>query len=230
MVNQMLRIPSGCVLWLDLTEDAGNVVYDRSGHGNNGKVYGAMYVKSPPSPGRLFDGIDDYIDCGNDESLDITDAITIGAWFNARKWRRYNHIIAKQGGAPDNSYLMEQDSTYPRIHAGVWDGSAWHLATSGDLKTNTWYYGVMTFDGSYVKLYINGNLVDSVAYSGTIHSTPDQPVIIGKFPPDGNYWDGLIALVHIFNRPLSPSEIKYLYEETQKLIMRRIVPSDIRMR
>lgn len=54
---------------------------DSSGNDNDGDVYGA----TAGVPGKFgnalsFDGVNDYVDCGNDASLDITTAITIEAW------------------------------------------------------------------------------------------------------------------------------------------------------
>jgi len=71
------------VLWVrgQLSRRKGSVLADLSKKGNNGTIYGATYVNTPLGNSVLsFDGIDDYCDMGNDESLDITDEITVEAW------------------------------------------------------------------------------------------------------------------------------------------------------
>jgi len=62
-------------------------VYDFSGNGNNGTVYGDISDSDSgaTSEGRInggymFDGDGDYVDVGDDESLNITNAITVSAW------------------------------------------------------------------------------------------------------------------------------------------------------
>ncbi|RLI91232.1 MAG: hypothetical protein DRO95_04750, partial [Candidatus Altiarchaeales archaeon] len=53
---------------------------DISKYGNDGTIYGATWTDGKFGKALSFDGVDDYVDCGNDSSLDITDAITIEAW------------------------------------------------------------------------------------------------------------------------------------------------------
>jgi len=42
-----------------------------------------------------FDGKDDYVDCGNDESLNITEAITIEAWVRHDEGGVYDGILQR---------------------------------------------------------------------------------------------------------------------------------------
>jgi len=60
----------------------GGKVIDTSGYGNDGVVHGATLVPGLEQLGNAlsFDGVDDYVDCGNDASLNVTNAITIEAW------------------------------------------------------------------------------------------------------------------------------------------------------
>ena len=56
---------------------------DESGSGNDGIVYGATLTEDRfinSDSAYSFDGVDDYIDVGDDNSLKMTDAITISAW------------------------------------------------------------------------------------------------------------------------------------------------------
>ena len=83
------------------------------------------------------------------------------------------------------------------------------------IQTGVWYHVVGTYDGTNVKIYVNGILENSVAYSSTPGAT-DQPLVIGRFY--GNYNDyylhGKIDQVRIFDKALSPGEINSLYNET----------------
>ncbi|MCK4784168.1 MAG: hypothetical protein KAV87_10485, partial [Desulfobacteraceae bacterium] len=59
----------------------GTNVPDQSGTGNDGTINGAPLVIEGPFDNALqLDGISDYVDCGNAESLNITDKLTISAW------------------------------------------------------------------------------------------------------------------------------------------------------
>lgn len=63
-----------CRLYYPFYEGEGSTLHDLSGYNNHGTIYGATW----DGKALVFDGINDYIDSGNDASLNITDAITIG--------------------------------------------------------------------------------------------------------------------------------------------------------
>ena len=71
---------SSLVLHCTFDEGSGSVVKDISGNGNDGTINGAEFVKLKSGYALRFDGVDDYVDCGEGPSLDIADAITLEAW------------------------------------------------------------------------------------------------------------------------------------------------------
>ena len=75
---------TGNVLLLHMDESSGTIV-DYSREGNNGtKSGGVTYSASGKfGTGLSFGGSDGYVDCGNDVSLQITDAITAEAWIKS---------------------------------------------------------------------------------------------------------------------------------------------------
>ena len=71
----------GNVLYLPGLCGGSNKIYDRSPYANIGTITGATWGKTPGGVWCLsFDGSDDCVNCGNDASLDIADAITIEVW------------------------------------------------------------------------------------------------------------------------------------------------------
>jgi len=230
MVNQMIKIPRGCVLWLDLTEDTGNIVYDHSGHGNNGKVYGAVLEKRLPFIGRKFDGVDDYVEVPDSESLDITD-YTVSLWV---KWRgegtsgkNYWTLINRNSGGlgvDDPYHIYVTTSGVIEARVGTVDST---VSSNVDIRDGKWYFVALTRKGTTVSIYINGELKDTG--TGEIISGSGS-LTIGVWPAYKDYFNGIIAHVSIYNRALNLLEIKYLYEEFQKRVFRRIAPLEIRMR
>ncbi|MHC4363024.1 MAG: hypothetical protein ACYSTZ_09365, partial [Planctomycetota bacterium] len=66
-----------------LDEGSGNTVYDSGTSGNDGTFESDPQWVAGYYGGALgFDGADDNIDCGNDDSFNITDEITLSAWIN----------------------------------------------------------------------------------------------------------------------------------------------------
>ena len=63
-------------------EGSGTTAHDTSGNANDGKIHGAEFVKVGDGYALRFDGVDDYVDCGSDKSLDLREALTIEAWIH----------------------------------------------------------------------------------------------------------------------------------------------------
>jgi len=198
---------SGLVLALFMDEGRGDRVIDYSGKGNHGTIYGARWVKLNGVWTLSFDGVDDYCDCGNDESLDITDAITIEAW-------------VKQISAGDSSYPRITDK-YPAPCMYIegtrtlrWYGKIGGVShdlrvASNALQSNVWQHLVLTYDKADGKVrgYVNGVLKGVVTTSGGELSTTTNLLLIGDSQVADRHFHGLISEVRIYNRALSADEI-----------------------
>ena len=230
MVNQMIKIPEGCVLWLDLTEPTGNVVYDHSGHGNNGKVYGAVLEKRLPFIGRRFDGVDDYVEVPDSPSLNSTDEITLIVWSVRQEFGDLGTMIGKS-----YQYLLAYHDS-DTIYFNYYDGSAWVGSTYSNRKITDSLFHLIAATYSVsrgtVQIFVDGDLDNEKSVTANPINVTTNKLSIGytlKWSPSW-YLKGLIAHVSIYNRALTVKEIKYLYEEFQKRVFRRIDPLNIRMR
>ena len=65
----------------------------------------------------------------------------------------------------------------------------------------------MTFDGTTLRMFMNGILVKSSAVSGTV-AAASGALRIGGNSVWGEYFKGLIDEVRIYNRPLTAAEIQ----------------------
>ena len=83
------------------------------------------------------------------------------------------------------------------------------------LVVGTWYHVVITYDGTNVKLYLNNNLLGSVADSGNGNDLTmvSHLNVTGGYPgyPSSYPWDGMTDEVGIWSRALSTTEIADLY-------------------
>jgi hypothetical protein len=86
-------------------------------------------------------------------------------------------------------------------------------ATSGTLPLNTWYHAVATYDGSTMRLYLNGVQVGSAAKAGTLATSASVPVAMGRSPEGSNYLQGALDDVRLYNRALTAGEINFLFSE-----------------
>ena len=75
------------------------------------------------------------------------------------------------------------------------------------LPANTWSYLTETYDGSTLRLYVNGTQVASTAHTGTI-ATSTNPLQIGGDSIYGQFFAGLIDEVRVYNRALTAAQIQ----------------------
>lgn len=207
LVNPFLHPPSlhpSCVLALLPQWDDKWVDY--SGRGNHGIVHGA----TPTAKGRhgfaySFDGVDDYVDCGNDASLNITDTITIEA--------RVNNKLTVGTGFIGSKALKHSDWAY-RLYVNpfsvtfdIWTPGRTFI--TAPVTTDVWTHIVGAYDGVQMKLHVNGLLESSAGKTGSIHVNT-LPVLVGVSNDVNaatffNYFNGLIPLIRIYNAAWSPN-------------------------
>ena len=179
---------------------------------NHGTAYGGATTTSDAIYGRAgyFDGIGGYVDCGKDDSLDITDAITVEAWVNTNSQGEYRKIATK-GNASDSSFYFSQGLGSHKTYFGVrnQDSDVKHAVYDQYLPIGEWVHLVGTYDGSSVNLYWNGILVATEPHSGLIY-TNNYPVRISGYTTGGEIFDGIIDEFRIYNRALTPTEVQIL--------------------
>jgi hypothetical protein len=116
-----------------------------------------------------------------------------------------------QGGSYGINYVLgaSGNSTSNANLAASFYKTNWY-ATNGSYTlstTNTWYHIVGTFDGTTVKLYVNGVLVQSANATGQISTSNESGIRLMRRWDGGDYWGGRLASVKIYNNALSLSDI-----------------------
>ena len=154
---------------------------------------------------------DDYIDCGNDASLDVgTENFTVAVW------------VKKGATNPNNSGIISTftsvgwflevpnaDSSTLRLLAKSSTSDYWDKTITNVLTTDTWVHLAVVMDRSANGiLYINGIFKqewDLTAYGGDFSG---GDLNIGRRT---NSWNGSLSNPKIYNRALSTEEIELLY-------------------
>ncbi|MBU1000367.1 LamG domain-containing protein, partial [Patescibacteria group bacterium] len=196
---------------------AGEAV-DSSGVGNHGTSYGGANTVPGKSSefgnAGSFNGSSDYVNCGNDASLQITGTITIQAWIKPMNLVDSSHygIVRMQEnvGSYLNAYAFTTDwknniRFYKALYNDVFNKNV-------GFENDTWYHVATThtFSTGETKLFYDGRLVRSEFFSTYV------PTYQNNYPlriADGQWgkFNGLIDDVRIYNRVLSPEEISSLY-------------------
>ena len=167
-----------------------------------------------------FDGTNDGVNCGTDTAFDITgQAITIEAWIYAESWKSNiweGSILIKENNN-NNSGFMFRAGNGGRLGFGMGvGGGGWtEINTSSSvLNLNTWHHVAVTYDGSKMRLYVDGDPVDSSSTNISFGNSSTTPLSIGYHTSTGRHWDGRIDEVRLWNVVRSEAEINaYMNDE-----------------
>jgi len=191
-----------------------NTTIDFSKNLNHGTVYGPTILPGLIDKCLSFDGVDDYVDLAAKPAFDLT-KLTILVWVNATSFKTdlHNGIVCKRKWAKRCFSLYTWDKwLFASIHVG---GVTYPFGGS-ELPKHSWQHLSLTYDREQALLYRNANLIHTNdTMSGDLDIYTDQPLEIARF--DGNInlcWTGLIDHVTIYNRILTPSDIKRHAERT----------------
>lgn len=202
-------LPSGLVGWWRFNGDA----TDSSSIGNDGIVYGGEnYFDSPMGKALIFDGESDYVGCGNDTSLDITQAITIEAWVKPSAFLANpdHSTIATKALA---YYFQVDGSGYLRVYQYNTSPAGYH-SSNNPILLNVWQHVAYTYDGSNVRMFINGVLDKTIPVTGTIQVSNKHLGIGMNLDASGNpypnfyrQFQGEIDEVRIWNTALTADQL-----------------------
>jgi len=202
------------VSWWKFDEGSGTIAYDSAGS-NHGFIYGATRKVGPIDGVLSFDGVDDYVDCGNDNSLAITNNLTIAAWVKRESAAgSTNEIIVSKYNGGKRSYrlfFIGNDRIRWWLSQDGGTTNRKYVSSTLQITDTNWHFIAATFKSGSLRIYIDGvNRTDSG--KGNISSifASTEPLFIGQ-ENSGSYFNGLIDDVRICNRVLSAEEIQQLY-------------------
>lgn len=234
-------IRKGLVLYFTFDEKA-DKVKDWSGLDHPGLVCEAQYTPQGRSGGAyVLDGENDHIAITDSARLVIRKELTLAVWVNLASFgpggygNEHGYIInrgddlwwnpayclgyAKGSGAGQPRW-PGQPGPFPALFHVCNDtdnqqGGGKTVVSTTLLKPDAWYHLAGTYDGSALKIYINGKLEAQEAYSGLLRSY-SAPVFVGGGGLSGSSWGnqftvhGTIDEVIIWDRALAADEIASL--------------------
>jgi hypothetical protein len=153
-----------------------------------------------------FDGIDDYCDTG----LTASD---IGMYDSSYSCESIFSIPNTSGDK--HIFGTIHNSTRRGLHIGVRNSYFYHGHYGADnnlfypsIVVNKMYHLFWTYDGTYSRIYVNGELLDTGAIGSFLGTTN---ILIAKAFSTSTHYNMNIAIAKIYNRALAASEIKQNY-------------------
>jgi len=226
--KNLINQAQGLVGYWSFDEGSGNIARDYSGNGNNGTLLNSTSW----TIGKVGNAIINT-SAGTDVEIPRTPILnptspnlTIAAWIKVYNYAPSNtcQTIVEGSGNLNlrTGYYLgfhECAGDYLKFKAG--NGSIWAAApdfSQSNIPINEWVFVAGVLTPSKVSLYLNGELKTSSSHSLGSISYENYPIRIGSLSYIsrlGYPLNGLIDEVRIYNRALSDSEIKALYEATK---------------
>ncbi|MBU0477655.1 LamG domain-containing protein [bacterium] len=198
----------GLVAYWNFDEGKGSIAKDSSSNRNNGEIYGAKYVKVQEGYALEFDGVNNYVNCGNDPSLKFTGSFSIALWEKHDSAAQWQTLVSNQGANIYGHGLdIQQGVNYNFLICGLTPMSLYvNGVTEPDNKLR---YVVVVYDAvkSEKKVYVDGVEKSTRSVTGA----PIESKInffIGSYQGQSQWFNGIIDEVKIYNRALSEEEIK----------------------
>jgi hypothetical protein len=147
----------GLVAAYDFDDDLGDRVADVSGHGHHGAISGAVLVHGKFGTGLRFSGrTDNVVVIPSAPELNLARDLTIEAWvFPTAPQRARGNVLHKDGDA----YFLSAGSDAGSLRSaagGSFGGRIESLTADAPLPLNAWSHLAMTYDGSTLVFYVNG--------------------------------------------------------------------------
>jgi hypothetical protein len=199
--------------WWQFDDMESRVATDSSGRGHHGTMAGNPQWQPGHVGGALaFDGIHDYVTIKDVPEFDIRAQITVSCWIKVAEFDKpWQAIIAKGNFAwrvirDRNTRSIDFACTGVQVPDTVWG----NVLGRTPVDDGRWHHLAGVYDGTYVRLYVDGALDASVEGSGTLNATEDDVLIGANAGDDWRHWRGLVDDVRVYSYALSEEEVKGL--------------------
>ena len=198
---------------------AGTTWTDLSKNRNNGTLTNGPTFNSANRGSIVFDGTNDYVSITRNSSI-TPNYISVCGWIKINSKSSNQFLLALprsvNGGA---SYMMYYSLSLDGFVAYARTNSTGTIQTTSTFSPDTgrWYSLCMTSNGSNLILFIDGEFEASLSFSSVLEYSGSTVLRIGSYDNQGTptYTNGNIALTQIYNRALTPDEIRQNYNATR---------------
>lgn len=163
----------------------------------------------------------------NDASaLDMDQGITVAGWFKMSSFNNEWTALINKWAAAEGSYYLGVNADSRRVR---WNCFYGNIEDSQPIPFDTWIHYAASYDGETLKLYRNGEMVNSLAESGALMTSPAPfNIAIQSNLPIPNY-SGSIDDVHVYQEALSDDQVLEIYNAVYEPLDKDLVYLELNM-
>jgi glucose/arabinose dehydrogenase len=197
----------GLIAAYSFNEGSGTTLIDRNGHGHTGTLTGPTWTTAGRNGGGLsFDGVNDSVRIGDHAELDLTTGMTVEAWVRPTALNGWRTIAFKEQAA-HMTYALYASTTTGQPTGQAYVGGQRDARGPSAIASGTWTHLAVTYDGTTVRLYVNGAEMRAVPGGGAM-TVSSGPLKLGGNAIWNEWFAGTMDDVRIYNRALTPAQIQ----------------------
>jgi len=184
---------------------------DLSGNSNSGSL-SSMATTTSPIPGRIgqalsFNGTSQTVQVPSAASLQGLTTISVSAWIRTTNTQGGSREILRKGNGASSWFLLLNSANKIAFTSSGASGEY----SNGILypTDNAWHLVTATFDGSTIRIYLDGAL--KISYTGAALASNTDPLSLGSLHGASQFFPGSIDDARIYGRALSATEVAQLY-------------------
>jgi hypothetical protein len=163
-----------------------------------------------------------YVDIGNDASLNLTTEGTLTAWVNPAAFGDYMCVICKTDATTfTRNYDFDIEVTSGKVRFYTTQGAANYQGVIGNtgIPLNTWTFVAARYNGTEMQVFVNGQSDGTFSLTGAMDTTTGIAAI-GIMGSSGFfYFNGDIDDARVYNRALTDTELLNLYQSSSRLVI-----------
>ncbi len=191
-----------------LAQDASGGGYDGTFmDGAEPGVAGALSGEA--DTGARLDGVDDYVNLDGVPSTTGTAPFALEAWVKPSVVdTTYRRVLSGEWteGGQRHGILLQLNATYGFTIQRWVNGAGLGASSKATIVPGTWYHVVGTYDGSTLRIFVNGSLKASRVDSRSLTSSP-AAVYLGRATTGGNHFQGDVDEVAVYPASLSAARV-----------------------
>ncbi len=195
--------PSGLVSWWPGDGNADDILGV-----NDGTLYGATFDLGMVDQAFSFDGVDDYVSAPG-ANMDDFQQLTIDAWVKFDSLSGTQELVRLWRGPKVSKAMLRLVGMDLHFLMHFVEGGerSLYCSVDGVLQAGVWHHVAGTYDGSYMRLYLDGSELCNFEHHAQIYPG-DVEVELSSYT---STLDGLLDEMEIYNRALSAPEILTIY-------------------